>query len=56
VIIIKLDFEKAFNMVEHEIIIDTMHGFWPDMDQMDIKYCFLRYLFCSPQWSLRENI
>ena len=52
-LILKLDFEKAFDTVEHEVIIQMINPHWfsTKMGQLDQTYSQLWILNYSSQWS-----
>jgi len=51
-VILKLDFEKAFDKIEHEAMLQIMRkkGFGKKMAGLVEAYLFFWHLFCSTKW------
>jgi hypothetical protein len=51
IIVLKLDFQKAFNMIEHGTILKIVGGIWRKMVKVDQPNFFFTDFLCPSKWS-----
>jgi len=57
IVILKLDFEKAFDKMEYQAMLTIMEkrGLWTEMVTMDATIFFFSDLSSPPKWNTRKD-